>query len=462
MESWLKAALDYIPEWIEYQMRQVGQPGAVLAVAYRGKLVLERAFGLADLDRGTPLTPRHRFRVASHSKTFTTAGLMRLREQGKLRLDDLAGRYVAGLHPTVARATVAQLLSHSAGIIRDGTDAGQWDDRRPFLDEAELRAALAEPPSIPANTRFKYSNHAFGLAGLIIEALAGEAYGPWIRRTILEPAGLEETLPDMPIPRGTPMASGHSMRLPLSKRLVIPGRNPTRAMAPATGFVATAGDLARFFGQLDPEARRSVLTPESRREMTRRHWRVPHYSIPSWYGLGTMSGNVAGWDWFGHGGAFQGFLTRSVALPGSGLSFSLLTNAIDGPSTPMMEGVLHILRTFAQMGAPRGAARAWRGRFWSIWRAFDLVPMGGKVLVAQPALGNPFQDASEIEIKGRNRGRIALADGYGSQGEDARILPGRGGKPRELVLGGSRYLPEGLLAAEMKRRYGGKPGRRAT
>jgi CubicO group peptidase (beta-lactamase class C family) len=454
MESWLKAALDYIPEWIEYQMRQAEQPGAVLAVAYRSKPVLERAFGLADLAVGTELTPRHRFRVASHSKTFTTAGVMLLRERGKLRLDDPAGRYVEGLHPAVAKTTIAQLLSHSAGIIRDGTDTGQWIDRRPFLDEAELRAALAEPLSIPANTRFKYSNHAFGLAGLVIEAVAGEAYGPWIRRVILEPAGLEETLPDMPLPRGTPMASGHSMRLPLGKRLVIPGKNPTNAMAPATGFVATAGDLANFFGQLDPEAKRSVLSPESRREMTRRHWRVPHYSIPSWYGLGTMSGEVAGWDWFGHGGAFQGFLTRSVALPGSDLSLSLLTNAIDGPATLLLEGALHILRTFARMGAPKGAARAWRGRFWSIWRAFDLVPMGSKVLVAQPALANPLQDASEIELEGRGRGRIALADGYGNQGEEARIVQGRGGKVRELWLGGSCYLPEGPLAAEMKRRYG--------
>lgn len=455
MESWLKAALDYIPEWIEYQMRQAEQPGVALAVAHRGKLVLERAFGLADLAHGTELTPRHRFRVASHSKSFTAAGLMHLREQGKLRLDDPAGRYVAGLHPAVARATIGQLLSHSAGIIRDGTDAGQWVDRRPFLDEAELRAALSEPPSIPASTRFKYSNHAFALAGLVIEAVAGEAYGPWIRRTILEPAGLEETVPDAPPPRGVPMASGHSMRLPLGKRLVIPGRNPTRAMAPATGFVSTAGDLARFFGQLDPEAKRSILAPESRREMTRRHWRVPHYSIPSWYGLGTMSGSVAGWDWFGHGGAFQGFLTRSLALPGSGLCLSLLTNAIDGPATLMIEGALHILRTFDQMGAPRGAARAWRGRFWSIWRAFDLVPMGGKVLVAQPALANPFQDASEIEIEARGRGRITLTDGYGNEGEQARVVLGRGGKARELWLGGTRYLQEAALRTEMTRRYGG-------
>lgn len=455
MEKWLAAALDYIPEWIEYQMRQAQQPGAVLAVAYRGKLVLERAFGIADSARGTPLTPRHRFRVASHSKSFTAAGIMRLREQGKLQLDDPVGRFVRGLHREVARTTIAQALSHSAGIIRDGVDAGQWDNRRPFLDTAELRSALAAPPVIPPNTRFKYSNHAFGLAGLVIEAVTGKPYNDWIREAVVAPAGLGETTPDMPIPRGALMASGHGMRLPLGERFIIPGRNSTGALAAATGFVSTAGDLARFFGGLDPEARSHPLSPESRREMTRRHWRVSHYSVPSWYGLGIMSGSVAGWDWYGHGGAFQGFLSRTAMLPGSGIAFSVLTNAIDGPATVLMEGVLHILRAFARLGPPSRRVRNWRGRFWSIWRAVDLVPMGGKVLVAAPSLGDPFLDAAELAVEGRGRGRIALADGYGSQGEAVEVTLGRSGKALEVTLGGSRYLPEARLAAEIKRRYQG-------
>jgi CubicO group peptidase (beta-lactamase class C family) len=89
---------------------------------------------------------------------------MKLRERGKLQLDDAVGRYVRNLHPAIAQATVAQLLSHSAGIIRDGADAGQWDDRRSFLSARELRAALKTAPVIEANTRFKYSNHGYGLA----------------------------------------------------------------------------------------------------------------------------------------------------------------------------------------------------------------------------------------------------------------------------------------------------------
>ena len=148
MHKWLPAALDYIPRWLEFQLRQSEQPGCVIAVADRGKLVLEQAFGHADLDRGTVLTPRHRFRVASHSKSFTAAGVMKLREKGRLQLDDEAGRYVDDIHPAVAKATIAQLLSHSSGLVRDGTDAGQWQDRRPFLEASELRADLAAAPVI--------------------------------------------------------------------------------------------------------------------------------------------------------------------------------------------------------------------------------------------------------------------------------------------------------------------------
>jgi D-alanyl-D-alanine carboxypeptidase len=135
MDRWLPAALDYIPRWLEFQMESSQQPGCMIAVAHHGNVVLERAFGSANLKTGEELTSRHRFRVASHSKTFTAAGIMLLREQGKLKLDDTAGQFVKGLHPAVARATIAQLLSHTAGLVRDGDDAGQFLDRRPYRSQ---------------------------------------------------------------------------------------------------------------------------------------------------------------------------------------------------------------------------------------------------------------------------------------------------------------------------------------
>jgi len=451
--KWLKPALDYLPRWIEFQMRQHAQPGCVLAVGHKGRIVLEAAFGHADLAKGTRLTPRHRFRVASHSKSFTAAAVMKLQEQKKLRLADPVGRYVEGLHPTVARATIAQLLSHSAGIVRDGTDAGQFVDRRPFLDARELRSELELPPTIRRNTRFKYSNHGYGLLGFVIEALTGEAWRSWVQREIIDAAGLEETLADGPPPKSMPLALGHSAKLPAGERLIIPGDYSTNAIAPAAGVVSTAADLVRFFQQLSPKAKTSLLSSASRRQMIRRRWVDPDSSIERYYGLGIISGSIAGWDWFGHSGGLQGYITRTCVFPRQELAVSVLTNAVDGLAHFWLDGAVHILRAYARNGPPSRKVKDWTGRWWTLWGAIDLLPMRDKVLVASPVLFNPLMDASEIQPEGRDRGRIAHAAGYASYGEPARLVRNARRAIVEVRLGGSRFRAEVDVAKEMKARY---------
>ena len=379
MEKWLAAALDYLPRWLDYQMLATEQPGCAIAVAHKGKLVLEHAFGHADLKQGTKLTPRHRFRVASHSKTFTAAGIMKLREARRIGLDDRIGHHVKGLHPAVARRRrIAQLLSHTAGLVRDGADSGQWTDRRPFLDEAALRADLARGTVIEPSTRFKYSNHGYGLLGLAIEVDHRRAVRrldrardrrrpgsarppptrrwPWLRRRCRSRAAI----------RPSCRSDGASS---------FPATTATHALAAATGFVSTAADLARFFASLSPTARKSVLSVASRREMIRRHWRDPHSSLERWYGLGTICGNARRLVWFGHSGGFQGTITRTVCVPAQELAVSVLTNATDGAAHAWLDGTLHMLRAFARTARRRGSTAAWSGRWWSLWGAVDLLPI---------------------------------------------------------------------------------------
>ena len=459
MDRWLAAALDYIPRWLDFQMLASQQPGCIVAIAYRGKIVLERAFGSANLDTGETLTPRHRFRVASHTKSFTAAGIMKLREQRKLKLDDAAGDYVEGLHADVARATIAQLLSHTAGIIRDGEDAGQFLDRRPYLNEAELRAELKLPLVIAPGTRLKYSNHGFGLLGLIIEAITGHSWASFIKREIIDAAGLTESIPDMPLKRGTPFARGHTGRILLGRRLVIPGDNPCNAIAPAGGIVSTAADVARFFAQLSPGARRSVISVASRREMTRRQWRNPNASLESYYGFGTMSGTTNGWDWFGHGGGLQGYISLTRTYPSQDLTVVALTNAIDGWAGLWVDGITSILQAFARNGAPSRKVKDWNGRFWTLWGAADLVPMGNKVLWLAPGFINPIADAAEITVSRRNLGKITLANGYGSYGETVRCVRNKSGKITELASA-TRFLSAPRVAREMEKRYAGRSKRK--
>ncbi len=451
--GWLEPALSYVTQWLTYQMRQSEQVGCAVAIAHNGTLLLDQAFGHSDLLAGEKLTPRHRFRVASHSKSFTAAAIMKLREQGRLKLDDSAGKYVKGLHRDIASATITQLLSHTAGIFRDGVESPYWEGRAPFSDEVRIRNDLKLPPAIDANTRLKYSNHGFALAGLVIEAITGEPYAAWLKREILKPAGLSETTPDVPLPARAKLARGHSGKTLLGRRVVFPGDQSTYALAPATGFVSTAADLVHFFGRLAPNARQSFLTVASRREMIRPQWRDAYSPIDSGYGLGIISNSLAGWDSFGHSGGFPGYLTRTAVVPAHGIAVAVLSNALDGMPGLWLDGVLHILARFKKEGAPAAKVKSWSGRWWSGWGATDLVPMGDKVLLALPGMAMPFLKVAELAVGGRDTARIAQAGSFGSYGEPVRRIRNKRGTVSELRVASGRIVTESALARELAARY---------
>lgn len=289
---------------------------------------------------------------------------------------------------------------------------------------------------------------------MIISRITNEPFTDWITKSILQPAGLLETTPDITLlPSDAKFANGHTARVLLGERLVIPADNPSNAMSSAAGFVSTPGDLTKFFAQLDPNAENSVLTASSRREMTRRHWKIPHISPDQYYGLGTASGTVGSWDWTGHGGAFQGVLSKTKMVSSHGITVSVIVNALDGTPDGWAEGILHILQAYEKYGPPSEQTKDWIGRYWSIWGTSELYPFGGnKVLVARPALMNPLVDATETEVDG-DEGVIVMAGGYGSHGEKAKLVRDGQGKVVEVQLGGAKNVLEETLVEEVKARY---------
>lgn len=454
MAAWLDGALDYVASWMAFQLRCYDQPGAQVAIVHDGVLAWERAFGTADLTTAEPLTTRHRMRAASHSKSFTAAGIMKLVEAGRLRLDDPCGGYVPGLHPGISAVTIGQLLSHGGGLVRDGRDGGQFTDRIPYRNREELLADLAEAPPFEPGMRLKYSNHGYGLLGLVMESVTGQPYADWMAEHVIAAAGLTETAADTAALTEGKLAKGHSGKQPLGYRVVVPGANPTHAMAAAAGFATTASDLARFFAQLAPTAPTSLLSAASRREMSRRLWRDEDTTIERYYGYGLMSGPPGPWSYLGHTGGLQGFISRTVVIPEEHVAVSVVTNALDGLAHSWVDGILGILRRFKEAGEPKPGLADWSGRWWSIWGAVDLVPVGEQVLAAFPAAFAPFFEASEIEVTGTDEGRIAKCTGYGSPGEPVRLVRAADGTVEAIQLAASRLLPEAALAAEMRERYG--------
>ena len=195
--------------------------------------------------------------------------------------------------------------------------------------------------------------------------------------------------------------------------------------------------------------------------MTRRQWRNPHSSVEGFYGLGIMSGTVGDWDWFGHTGSFQGYISRTAVIPSRELSITILTNCNDGQALFWVDGAIHILRAFHKRGAPKPRLRDWTGRWWGMRGAADLVPIGDRVVVANPHAFNPFMDTTEIEVTGRDSGRILLAGGYDSHGQTARLTRNKSGKITDIWIAGGNLRPEHVLADEWERRYGSRKRRPA-
>jgi len=137
-------------------------------------------------------------------------------------------------------------------------------------------------------------------------------------------------------------------------------------------------------------------------------------------------------------------------LPAERVTLSIVTNSIDAPAQFWVDGAIDIIKTFAQRGAPTGSARSWIGRWWNIWGALDLVPVGNGVMVTRPVQTSPFVGASELTVRG-NSGRITQADGFATYGEAVRIVRDRRGKATTLWLGGAQMVPHDANVAVMKR-----------
>lgn len=349
-----------LADWLEAWRLSRGQSGVQAAIWFDGELVTEVAVGDADLARGIPLETTHRLRIASHSKMFTALAIMRLVEQGKLRLDDTVGERVPALADAkVADRTVRDLLSHSAGISRDSKDASWWALRAPFADRERLLEIVREDEVVAADAgvHLQYSNIGYGILGLIIEEATGKSFDDAVTELVIDPVGVADIGPDLPSDATGPedphgFALGHTSAVFGERRPV--EQIPTNALAAATGFWARAGAIASFAGKVFTQD--ALLEPGSMRELRRRVWTV---SDTDGYGLGVDVGSIHGFTVIGHSGGFPTGLTRTWAVPDQRLAVSVLGTSNDAPTSELAAGLLGLLALAA--GRPPADAGRFEG-----------------------------------------------------------------------------------------------------
>jgi CubicO group peptidase (beta-lactamase class C family) len=418
-------ALRYFQDWLGYRRWYLRIPGVQAAVYVDGELALSVAYGRADVERDVAMTPDHLFRIASHSKTFTSVAVMQLVEAGTLRLDDVAGRWVPSLHDSgspLADVTVRELLSHSSGVYRDGVDGNFWQLQHGFPDRAELLALLNDPTAAvqPANEAFKYSNVGYGLLGLVLEAATGDDYATVLRRGIVDRLGLHNTGPELDESRLSDYAVGYSALAYAEERVPIEHVD-TRAFAAATGFYSTASDLvtyfaAHFYGD------EQLITDHSKRAMQLAAWDVR--SRAQRYGLGLSVSELGKRRLIGHGGGFPGHITSSIADPVAGLAVSVFTNAVDGPAESLAQAALRLIDLACSSGPSQRRdvdLTRFTGRFATLFGVVDVALLGDRLFLIRPVAVDPVEEVTELSVVDDNTLLVASGPGYGSVGEPLRF-----------------------------------------
>jgi CubicO group peptidase (beta-lactamase class C family) len=228
-----------------YQQRG-GQPGLAYGIVAGGRLVHAAGLGERHLG-GPPPDAGTVFRIASMTKSFTASAILALRDEGALRLDDLAEEYVPelrgwpGVSPDAARVSLRHLLTMTAGFPTDDP----WGDRQQGLPLDEFGKFLAAGVSFnwAPGTRFEYSNLGYAILGRVIAAATGVAYQHYIRDRLLRPLGMTRT--------GFEAAEFDARDLALGYRRAPRGWaplafDPCGAFAPMGGIFSCVGDLARW------------------------------------------------------------------------------------------------------------------------------------------------------------------------------------------------------------------------
>lgn len=442
-DSEVHAQIELFSAWLEGQIAIRDLPGIVVGVVSDQDLIWARGFGHADLESNRLAETNTRFRMASHSKLFTATAIMQLLEQNKLRLDDPVTDYLPWFNYQSAALddpliTIEHLLTHSSGLPREA--GPHWSDLDfPTTDELRGLISRRQAPFSP-EVRWKYSNLAYTIVGMVIEEISGMSWAEYLQKNIFEPLNMNASSVDWEDPL---LATGYGRRMPDGSRAIMPFVD-ARGMAAATGLTSTLEDMARFVSAQFRQGTRGgdrLLSTASLREMHR--VRMLENTWTRGQGIGFSVSRIDDKIFVGHGGGYWGYRTSTSIQLDSKVGVIVLTNADDSNPAQI---VRQLMSTVGEAVAVATAVEPEVVPWDPEWERFAGVYLsrGGetRVLVMNERLVtmNPWassiEEPTELEPIGDGLFRMVAPTGGGPVGEIVRFVEDNG-KVIRIITGDS-------------------------
>ena len=245
----LRAALPEIDQLFAAFAKSARVPGIAYGVLIDGQLVHTGSVGVREIVNRSPITPDTVFRIASMTKSFTALCILKLRDEGKLSLDDPVERYIPELaslkYPTTdsPKLTIRHLLSHAEGFPEDNP----WGDQQLAVSEDQFTAMLKGgiPFSNSPGVAYEYSNYGFAILGRVVSRVSGQPYAAYVKASILQPLGMTSTtLEPASVPRDR-LALGYRWEDNTWKE---EPQLPDGAFGAMGGMLTSSRDLGHYVG----------------------------------------------------------------------------------------------------------------------------------------------------------------------------------------------------------------------
>lgn len=398
-------------------------PGCAVGVSEGDRIVLEKAYGVAELEHGAPNRPDTIFEAGSVSKQFTAAAVLLLAEDGKLSLDDAARKFIPELPENAASVTIRQMLQHTSGLRDWGNVAeiGGWPrgTRTHTHDHVLDILARQQALNFAPGTRWSYSNSGYNLAAVIVSRVAGESFAEFTRKRLFEPLGMTRTSWRDDFTHIVKDRAAAYARTGDRYALDMPFEN----VHGNGGLLTTVGDLLRWNA--------NFVMPKVGGTDFARLLQSPGRldgGGETGYGLGLGVGRHKGVGEFRHGGATAGYRAFLARYPDQRVSIAVLCNAGDSLPWQALHAVADLYLANAQK--PEPAPRAVRlsaaeldtiaglyrnidrGDVVRIERHGDGLRLGSETpLVALSALHLTDGEGTTIELDGTGRGLMDEGSG---------------------------------------------------
>ncbi|MCT9090390.1 beta-lactamase family protein [Streptomyces sp. ASQP_92] len=409
-------------------------PSLVAAVARDGRMVWSGSRTSVD---GHGPDADVQYRIGSITKTFTAVLVLRLRDEGLLDLGDPLEKHLPGT--AAGGATIAQLLSHTAGLAAESP--APWWERTPGDLRPELADVLGSEPDLhPAGRLHHYSNPGYTLLGSLVEEVRGVSWEQALRTEVLQPLGLDRTS-TQPM---HPHAGGWAVH-PWADVLLPEPSEDLGLMAPAGQLWSTAADLCRFAVFL-AEGDERVLSAESVAEMRTPAVAPEAGGWDSGYGFGMQLARSDGRELAGHTGSLPGFVAGLWMSVADGVAAVALANATSGPMCGALAADLVRIVGEAEPRFPE----PWRplpeadeqllaltGPWYWGTHAYGLRLTAGRGVALAPLRGT----GRAADFKAAANGTWVGLDGY-YQGETLRVVRRGDGSVSHLDLGSFVFTRE--------------------